>query len=124
MSLLSFLFHPFLIDAPGKCPVFIDPNCDLDMCARRLLLGKCANAGQTCVAPDYVIVPKAFQETLVEALKDVCVFLKYLLSHRKKIHSCNTLDTRDSIRSQRHPLLQERLLAWCLGRRLDEFRSC
>ena len=54
----------------GKSPVFIDPKCDLEMCARRLLLGKCANAGQTCVAPDYILVPKDFQDTLIKALSD------------------------------------------------------
>jgi len=38
------------------------------MTARRLLWGKVLNAGQTCLAPDYVLVPRSFQDTLVEAL--------------------------------------------------------
>ncbi|KAF5373695.1 hypothetical protein D9758_000769 [Tetrapyrgos nigripes] len=41
------------------------------MTARRILWGKAANAGQTCVAPDYIIVPKEFQDTFVKALKEV-----------------------------------------------------
>jgi aldehyde dehydrogenase (NAD+) len=57
----------------GKSPVFIDPECDLQTAARRLLWGKFVNAGQTCVAPDYVLVPETFQDRLVEALKNTYV---------------------------------------------------
>ncbi|KAJ6618864.1 NAD-aldehyde dehydrogenase [Mycena sp. CBHHK59/15] len=52
-----------------KSPVFIDPASDLQLAAKRLLWGKFVNAGQTCVAPDYVLVPKASQDVFVEALK-------------------------------------------------------
>ncbi|KAK7467379.1 Hexadecenal dehydrogenase [Stygiomarasmius scandens] len=61
---------PVSLELGGKSPVFIDPKCDLKMTARRLLWGKAANAGQTCVAPDYLIVPRSFQDTLVKALKE------------------------------------------------------
>ncbi|KAJ7481185.1 NAD-aldehyde dehydrogenase [Mycena galericulata] len=54
---------------PGKSPVFIDPSTDMQLAAKRILWGKFTNAGQTCVAPDYVLVPKATQDTFVEALK-------------------------------------------------------
>ncbi|KAG6897002.1 hypothetical protein C0992_004713, partial [Termitomyces sp. T32_za158] len=53
----------------GKSPVIVDPQCDLEMAARRILWGKCVNAGQTCVAPDYVLVPRSFQDKFVDALK-------------------------------------------------------
>ena len=59
-----------LIPHIGKSPVFIDSKCDLRICARRLLLGKIANAGQTCVAPDYVLVQRNFQDKLVHALSE------------------------------------------------------
>ncbi|KAG5351806.1 hypothetical protein C0989_004843 [Termitomyces sp. Mn162] len=39
------------------------------MAARRILWGKCVNAGQTCVAPDYVLVPRSFQDKFVAALE-------------------------------------------------------
>jgi len=61
---------PVSLELGGKSPVIIDPNCDLQTTARRILWGKVVNAGQTCVAPDYVLVPKSFQETFVQALKD------------------------------------------------------
>lgn len=46
----------------------IDPFCDLALTSRRLLWGKFTNAGQTCIAPDYVLVPRAFQDEFVNAL--------------------------------------------------------
>jgi len=55
----------------GKSPVIVDPKCDLKLTARRLLWGKTVNAGQTCVAPDYILVPREFQDALVNALTEV-----------------------------------------------------
>lgn len=59
---------PVTLELGGKSPVFIDPGCDLEVAALRLLWGKVVNAGQTCVAPDYVLVPRSFQDKLVDAL--------------------------------------------------------
>jgi len=53
--------------------VIIDPACDLKTATKRILWGKVVNAGQTCVAPDYVLVPKDFQDKFVGALKETCV---------------------------------------------------
>ncbi|KIY63773.1 NAD-aldehyde dehydrogenase [Cylindrobasidium torrendii FP15055 ss-10] len=61
---------PVTLELGGKSPVIIDPkSCDLPSTARRILFGKTHNSGQICIAPDYVIVPRYFQDTLVEALK-------------------------------------------------------
>jgi aldehyde dehydrogenase (NAD+) len=48
----------------------VDENCDLEVAARRILWGKVVNAGQTCVGPDYILVPRLFQDKFIEALKD------------------------------------------------------
>ena len=64
---------PVSLELGGKSPVIIDSSCDLTMTAKRLLWGKTVNAGQTCVAPDYVLVPRGFQDTLVDALKKTYV---------------------------------------------------
>ena len=53
--------------------MIIDPSCDLKTTTKRILWGKVVNAGQTCVAPDYVLVPKDFQDKFVGALKETCV---------------------------------------------------
>ncbi|KDQ58413.1 hypothetical protein JAAARDRAFT_128720, partial [Jaapia argillacea MUCL 33604] len=55
----------------GKSPVIVDPKCDVKIAAKRILWGKMANAGQTCVAPDYILVPQEFQDPLVDALTEV-----------------------------------------------------
>ncbi|KAG5220832.1 NAD-aldehyde dehydrogenase [Salix suchowensis] len=60
-------YHPRL---GGKSPAVVDPSCDLETAARRIMWGKIVNAGQTYVAPDYILVPTQFQDTLANALKD------------------------------------------------------
>jgi hypothetical protein len=59
--------------------VIIDPACDLKTATKRILWGKVVNAGQTCVAPDYVLVPRDFQDKFVGALKETCVLFLYFL---------------------------------------------
>ncbi|KAL6307480.1 NAD-dependent aldehyde dehydrogenase [Sparassis latifolia] len=62
---------PVSLELGGKSPVVVDPKCDLKTMAKRLMWGKFSNAGQTCVAPDYVLCPEAFQDKLIEASKEV-----------------------------------------------------
>jgi aldehyde dehydrogenase (NAD+) len=52
---------PVTIEAGGKGPVYIDESADLNVTSRRLVWGKFANCGQTCVAPDYVLCSKEMQ---------------------------------------------------------------
>jgi aldehyde dehydrogenase (NAD+) len=47
---------PVTLELGGKSPAIIDETCDLDVSVKRLLWGKCVNAGQTCIAPDYVLI--------------------------------------------------------------------
>ncbi|KAK3605558.1 hypothetical protein CHS0354_005859 [Potamilus streckersoni] len=60
---------PVTLELGGKSPVFVDDNCDLSIVANRILWGKCTNAGQTCIAPDYVMCKKETQDSLAEAMK-------------------------------------------------------
>ncbi|KAH9989638.1 NAD-aldehyde dehydrogenase [Russula vinacea] len=62
---------PVSTELGGKSPVIIDPDCDLKLATRRLLWGKVSNAGQSCVAPDYALVPKKIADQFVEACKEV-----------------------------------------------------
>lgn len=59
---------PVTLELGGKSPAFVDATCDLTAAARRLAWGKFLNAGQTCVAPDYVLVTPDARDTLVEKL--------------------------------------------------------
>ncbi|KAJ8299201.1 hypothetical protein KUTeg_023261 [Tegillarca granosa] len=69
MQAASKHLTPVTLELGGKSPVFVDRHCDLNVVAKRLLWGKCANAGQTCVAPDYVMCTKDTQKELIEKLK-------------------------------------------------------
>ncbi|KAI0365384.1 NAD-aldehyde dehydrogenase [Pilatotrama ljubarskyi] len=61
---------PLTLELGGKNPVVLDPKCDLKLAARRILWGRFSNAGQVCLAPEYVLVPRTFKDTLVEAMKE------------------------------------------------------
>ncbi|KAL5488205.1 HFD1_2 [Sanghuangporus weigelae] len=56
---------PVTLELGGKNPVFIDPNYDLALAAKRIAWGRCSNSGQTCTAPDYILVPEETQDKLV-----------------------------------------------------------
>ncbi len=60
---------PVTLELGGKSPTIIDPSANLATTAERLTFGKFLNAGQTCIAPDYALVPSAIQSKFVEAMK-------------------------------------------------------
>ncbi len=60
---------PVTLELGGKSPAVIDAGADLESAARRLVWGKCLNAGQTCIAPDYVLVSAEQREPLVAAMR-------------------------------------------------------
>ncbi|MEU1320523.1 aldehyde dehydrogenase family protein [Streptomyces tibetensis] len=59
---------PVTLELGGKSPVFVDRDTDLDVVADRLARGKFINAGQTCVAPDYVLTTQETATALETAL--------------------------------------------------------
>jgi coniferyl-aldehyde dehydrogenase len=59
---------PVTLELGGKSPALVAEGADLDIVAPRLAAGKFLNAGQTCIAPDYVLAPAARAEALAEAL--------------------------------------------------------
>lgn len=60
---------PVLLELGGKSPAIIHESMDLDEVAIRLTFGKFWNAGQTCVAPDYIMVPKGQTQAFIAAMK-------------------------------------------------------
>lgn len=60
---------PVTLELGGKSPVIIDRDCNLDLAAKRIVWGKFINAGQTCVAPDYVLINKEDIDKFKELLK-------------------------------------------------------
>ncbi|MEE4418347.1 aldehyde dehydrogenase family protein [Streptomyces bugieae] len=65
---------PVTLELGGKSPVVLDPGTDLAAAARRLVTGKFLNAGQTCVAPDYVLAigdtARDIEPHLAEAVRE------------------------------------------------------
>ena len=116
---------PVTLELGGKSPVIVDPNVDLKLAAKRLMWGKVVNAGQTCVAPDYILVPKEFQDKFVQALKDVYVFFLYLVV--SFLNSTDTffrpLGTKSSTHLRSHLPALEPLLASFISKRLRELRG-
>lgn len=59
---------PVTLELGGKSPAIVAADAKLDVAARRIAFGKFVNAGQTCVAPDYVLVDRSVAGAFVEAL--------------------------------------------------------
>lgn len=60
---------PVTLELGGKSPCLIEESANLDIAAKRVAWGKFLNAGQTCVAPDYVLVPAKLQDEFIAKLK-------------------------------------------------------
>ncbi len=59
---------PVTLELGGKSPAVVAPDYSLDKAARSIVLGKFTNAGQTCIAPDYVLVPEGRAGALARAI--------------------------------------------------------
>ena len=64
---------PVTLELGGKSPCIVDRDADLAVAARRIAWGKFLNAGQTCIAPDYILVHREREQELVERLKQTLV---------------------------------------------------
>ncbi|WP_440056699.1 coniferyl aldehyde dehydrogenase (plasmid) [Pseudoalteromonas sp. T1lg65] len=76
---------PVTLELGGKSPVIVTEKADLDKAAMSILMGKLTNAGQICVAPDYVLVHESVKQALVERLKKYyhSVYLRHVgLDHQ------------------------------------------
>lgn len=61
---------PVTLELGGKSPVIVDQTANLKLAARRIVFGKFLNCGQTCVAPDYLLVQESVANQLINLLKD------------------------------------------------------
>ena len=60
---------PVTLELGGKSPCIVDSQINVEYTARRITWGKFSNAGQTCVAPDYLLVNKSIKENLLNAIQ-------------------------------------------------------
>ncbi|MEO3945827.1 aldehyde dehydrogenase [Gorillibacterium sp. CAU 1737] len=62
---------PVTLELGGKSPAIVDRTANLEVAAKRILWGKMMNAGQTCIAPDYVLAHEEIREPLIDKMKAV-----------------------------------------------------
>ena len=59
---------PVTLELGGKNPAIVEADANIDIAAKRIVVGKYTNSGQICIAPDYVLVHKSVKEKLLKAL--------------------------------------------------------
>jgi len=64
---------PVVLELGGKSPTIVDREVDMTIAARRIIWGKFVNAGQTCIAPDYILVHREVERALLSAFTDALV---------------------------------------------------
>ena len=68
MEKASRYLTPVTLELGGKSPCIVDKNCNIKRAARRIAFGKYLNCGQTCVAPDYLLIHRDIKEKFLEEL--------------------------------------------------------
>lgn len=69
MKMAAEHLSPVTLELGGKSPCIVDKNVNIEFAAKKIAWGKLINAGQTCVAPDYVLVHEDIKEVFLEKLK-------------------------------------------------------
>ncbi len=67
---------PVTLELGGKCPAIVGRDAPLADAAARIMSGKCRNAGQTCIAPDYVLLPEGATDAFIAAARR-CIVERY-----------------------------------------------
>ena len=91
---------PVTLELGGKSPVLIDASYNLDLAAKSIVGGKWFNAGQTCIAPDYILIDKQRKAALIQALS------KQL---QKVYPESNPIDYSHIVNPSHHQRLQQLL---------------
>ncbi|QVY61065.1 aldehyde dehydrogenase [Cytobacillus gottheilii] len=88
MEAASKHLTPLTLELGGKSPAIVHHDADLKLAAKRIAWGKFINAGQTCIAPDYVYVHEKVRESFLTCLKDAIADLygKQPLENRDYTH--------------------------------------
>jgi aldehyde dehydrogenase (NAD+) len=85
MEAASKSLIPVTLELGGKSPVIVHEDANISLAAKRIVFGKFTNAGQTCIAPDYMFVHEKVKQPLLEEMK------KYI----KEFYSDSPLDNED-----------------------------
>lgn len=97
---------PVTLELGGKSPIIVDETANLPLAARRIAFGKVLNAGQTCVAPDYLMIEKSVEEPFIEEYKKALASffpegdmsgMVRIINDKHFERVCNILDNSGSI---------------------------
>lgn len=66
---------PVVLELGGKSPCIVDRDADIEVAAKRIAWGKTLNSGQTCIAPDYILIHQEVKEAFVEAFRRQLIVL-------------------------------------------------
>ena len=78
MKAASETLTPVSLELGGKCPAIVAPDTNIRYAARRILWGKMLNAGQSCVAPDYILAHTDIKDDLISEMK---LYLEKFFGH-------------------------------------------
>jgi aldehyde dehydrogenase (NAD+) len=81
---------PVTLELGGKSPAVVTEDCDLAMAAKRLVWAKFLNAGQTCIAPDYVLVSENVEQRFLQLLKNEIESQKFSIQNGNYVQIINT----------------------------------
>jgi aldehyde dehydrogenase (NAD+) len=84
---------PVVLELGGKSPVIVTPGADLEITAKRLVWAKFLNAGQTCIAPDYVCVHKSIEQPFLEKVVQEIKNSDYTLENGNYVNIVNERNT-------------------------------
>ncbi|AGA68209.1 NAD-dependent aldehyde dehydrogenase [Desulfitobacterium dichloroeliminans LMG P-21439] len=73
MEAASKHLTPVTLELGGKSPCIVDETANIDLAAKRIIWGKLLNSGQTCVAPDYLLVHSSIKSKLIDKMKEYVV---------------------------------------------------
>ncbi len=88
MSAAAKHLTPVVLELGGKSPCIVDKGADLKLAARRIVWGKSLNAGQTCIAPDYLLIHKSLEQPFIEEFKAAI----------ERLHGSNPKESRHYVR--------------------------
>jgi len=81
---------PVTLELGGKSPVFVTKNCNLEVTVNRIVWGKFLNAGQTCIAPDYILVEAGIKDAFLTALKKRIEKMEYAFENDNYVQIINS----------------------------------
>lgn len=89
---------PVTLELGGKSPAIVTESCNLKISVRRIVWGKFINAGQTCIAPDYILVHKSIEQKFLEQAKQEILDQDFAFENHNYVQIINN-DNFERLRS-------------------------